>query len=422
MKAKILVVITGSIAAFKAAALVSKLKQRGHQVRVVLTASAQRFIGEATLEGLTQEKVYMDLYESGSMMAHINLDRWADLVLVSPATAHYINRISSGFAEDLAANIFLAHDFSKPFVLAPAMNTKMYLHPTTQKSLKNLRAMGVEVLETASGVLACGEEGYGRLLEPDLIVEEVERLLPLLKKSDPSSEKTGKPRAPKRILITAGSMETPLDAVRSVVNSSTGRTGFELAQYFDSLGFQVTLLLAQSSRYWEQIKGFGFSAKSYRTYEDLENQLKIELKSPYDFVFMAAAVSDYKISKVEIGSKKIKVTAKWPSGRKLKVHLEPRPKLIAKIKPWSKSSPVLVGFKLTADQDPSEIRSSVEKLALEAQADYVIHNSWEDLGDQTHPVRVFDFVHEAEPKPFLSPLAAADYVISQNQKKKRRLL
>ena len=177
----ILIILTGSIACYKSCSVISRLKQKGHNLKVVLSPSSLEFIGKATIEGLTGETPITDMYASGNTMDHINLARWADLVLVAPATANYINKIAYGLGDDLLTTLFLAHDFTKPFLIAPAMNTKMYLHPTTQASIQKLRAMNIEILEAASGVLACGEIGSGRLLEPELILEEIEKFLGLNK-------------------------------------------------------------------------------------------------------------------------------------------------------------------------------------------------------------------------------------------------
>ncbi|PWU21736.1 MAG: bifunctional phosphopantothenoylcysteine decarboxylase/phosphopantothenate--cysteine ligase CoaBC, partial [Bdellovibrio sp.] len=149
--------MTGSIAAFKACALLSKIVQSGATVQVAASAAALRFVGEATLEGLSGRPVAKDLWESGRAMEHIQLVRWADLIIVAPASAHFINRAANGVGDDLLTTMFLAHDFTKPFMIAPAMNTAMYLHPVTKGSITKLRELGIQVLETASGVLACGE-------------------------------------------------------------------------------------------------------------------------------------------------------------------------------------------------------------------------------------------------------------------------
>ncbi len=173
-KPRLLILLSGSISCYKACFVISHLVQSGIEVRTVATPSALQFIGKATLEGLTGHPVASDMWESGRAMEHINLARWADLALVCPATANTINRLSAGMADDLVGSLFLAWEIQKkPWWIAPAMNVAMLNHPLTQASLQKLSNVGVRVLPTDSGPLACGEEGAGRLLEPGKIITEV---------------------------------------------------------------------------------------------------------------------------------------------------------------------------------------------------------------------------------------------------------
>jgi phosphopantothenoylcysteine decarboxylase/phosphopantothenate--cysteine ligase len=173
-KPRLLIFLTGSISCYKACFVISHLVQSGIEVRTVATPAALQFIGKATLEGLTGQPVFSDLWESGRAMDHIELARWADLALVCPATANTINRLASGLADDLVGTLFLAWELNKkPWWIAPAMNVAMLSHPLTQASLQKLSGLGVRVLPTDSGPLACGEQGAGRLLEPGKIITEV---------------------------------------------------------------------------------------------------------------------------------------------------------------------------------------------------------------------------------------------------------
>jgi phosphopantothenoylcysteine decarboxylase len=173
-KPRLLFLLTGSISCYKACFAISRLVQAGIEVRTVATPSALRFVGSATLEGLTGHPVASDLWESGKAMDHINLARWADLALVAPATANTLNRLSAGLADDLIGSLFLAWEINKkPWWVAPAMNVAMFNHTLTQASLARLTTLGVRVLPTGSGALACGEEGEGRLLEPDELILHV---------------------------------------------------------------------------------------------------------------------------------------------------------------------------------------------------------------------------------------------------------
>jgi phosphopantothenoylcysteine decarboxylase / phosphopantothenate---cysteine ligase len=173
LKSKVLFMMSGSIACYKACAVISKLVQNNCDVQVVLTEGAEQFIGAATCEGLTSRSVFRNVYGPGQMMGHIDFAKWADLTLVCPATANVLNKFAAGLADDAVTTLFLAHDFKKPFLIAPAMNQGMWNHPATQSSLQKLKSWGVQVLPTDYGHQACGDVGEGRLLEPDLIFEAV---------------------------------------------------------------------------------------------------------------------------------------------------------------------------------------------------------------------------------------------------------
>lgn len=168
----ILFILTGSIACFKACELISQLVQKGFLVKTVVTPSALQFIGPATLEGLTGEPVFTNNFESGKMMSHIDLTRWADLILVCPATASVINSLASGHG-DIVVDLFLSNNFQKPFWVAPAMNTQMLAHPATQESLAKIRSWGTFIFDTDAGNLACGEKGSGRLISPAIILDKI---------------------------------------------------------------------------------------------------------------------------------------------------------------------------------------------------------------------------------------------------------
>lgn len=170
---KILFQMSGSIAAFKACQLVSDLVKAGFDVQTVGTPSLLNFVGRATLEGLTGRELLIDLWREGRAMDHIELARTSDLILLCPATANTINKLANGIAEDLVGALFLANNFKVPYWVVPAMNSEMYGHPATQKSLKTLSDWGCRVFETQDGSLACGEFGKGRMVEPNDLYAEV---------------------------------------------------------------------------------------------------------------------------------------------------------------------------------------------------------------------------------------------------------
>lgn len=365
-KSKILFLMTGSIACYKACGLVSMLVKNGYDVKVAASQSALKFIGEATLEGLTGKSVSRDLWDRGSTMEHIQLERWADLIVVAPASAHFINRIAHGIGDDLLTTLFLAHQFSKPFLVAPAMNTAMYLNPVTQNSIRILKQMGIRILESASGVLACGETGYGKLLEPDLLFQEIQKNLNKLPQTIGASSTTLEfpISKPKCVLVTAGGTREPIDDVRSISNKSSGTTGEKIASSLAELGYDVTLLLAKSAT----VKARDFyKTVTFDTFSDLSQLLQNELsEKSFDAVIHAAAVSDFTVEKAP---------GKISSKNDLTLCLKKNPKLVNQIKSWSRNKVVkVVAFKLTSDSSDEQILSKVQSLMEEANADIVVQN------------------------------------------------
>jgi len=159
--------LTGSIACYKACAVISRLVQSGLEVKTICSANALNFIGKSTLEGLTRNPVYVDTFEERFALEHVELVKWLDLAVICPATANIINKLAAGVADDYISTTFLAFDFSKPYLIAPAMNERMYAHPATANGIRILKGWGVKVLGVGSGYQACGDKGAGRLLEPE---------------------------------------------------------------------------------------------------------------------------------------------------------------------------------------------------------------------------------------------------------------
>jgi phosphopantothenoylcysteine decarboxylase/phosphopantothenate--cysteine ligase len=372
----ILFIMTGSIACYKACSVISALHQKGYAVKVVLSNSSLKFIGAATIEGLTGDPPITDMYLAGSVMDHIHLARWADLILVAPATANYINKIANGLGDDLLTTLFLAHDFKKPFLLAPAMNTMMYLHPTTQESISKLKKFGVQILETASGVLACGEVGYGRLLDPVLITEEVEKNLNGTQENI-SSQVDLKIKNIK-VLITSGGTTEPIDDVRVITNKSTGATAAFIADQFVQSGISVDYLHAASAK----TPSADVGNYTFETFNDLNQQLQSLLKrNHYDWVIHAAAVSDYSVEK----------TAGKISSDQDEIHLvlKKKPKLLNQIKTLSPDSK-LVGFKLTSSASSDQIQKKVFQQFEQAHCDMVVQNDWSDISKGQPKFQVFN--------------------------------
>jgi phosphopantothenoylcysteine decarboxylase/phosphopantothenate--cysteine ligase len=402
--AKILFLLTGSIACFKACQVVSQLIKAGHEIEIAASTSALKFVGEATLEGLTSRPIHKDTFESGKYMAHIHLMRWADIIVLAPATANTINKMAGGIGDDLVTTLFLAHDFKKSFLVAPAMNTQMYKHPATQSSLAKLQQWGLTILDSPVGNLACGESGEGRLLAPELITEAIETHLAstVLATTEAStdskhnqtslngemkSQSGPNPQSsPKlNILITAGGSREPLDGVRAITNFSSGRTAAQIADYFISKHHFITYLHASGAA----LPLGGCTKESFLSFKDLDQSLTQLLRQKnFDAVIHLAAVSDYSVASInsdtaaETSATMVDGirTGKIDSESGLIVHLQRNPKLIDKLRDISLNKNLMVvAFKLTNTFDTQTRGEAVTKLALHALPDWIVHNDLKEI-------------------------------------------
>ncbi len=379
LKYKVLLKITGSIAAYKSAYLTSKLVQSGYDVKVVMSEAAEKFIGTATFEALTGNPVYTDMFARRESLSHISLMKWADIIVLAPATANTINAFASGSGSNLVNTLFLAHDFSKPYLIAPAMNTKMFLHPATQNSLATLKKWGISILDSDSGYLACGDTGIGKLLNPDIIFDEIEKNLKPKKKNI-------------SVLITSGGTKENIDDVRFIANMSTGNTGATIANYLFSDGYDITFLHAKDSK----IPKANCNILEYISFNDLNSEIKRLLSNNnYDVVIHLAAVSDYSVSELRASSK----TYELPLSKKLKSNnnnlelvLKKNFKIIEKIKSYSQNKNIaLIGFKFVSNNSDLEITNSVNTLFDNAGSDFVVLN---DFKNRTNSIqsdfKIFD--------------------------------
>jgi len=358
--ANILFVLTGSIAAAKACSVVSALVQRGHRVRTAITAAGLKFVGPATLEGLTGEAPQTDLFAPGTALDHIELARWADLTVVCPATAHSINRFAVGLADDLAGALLLARERDRPLLIVPAMNPAMWSHPATQAAVTRLQEWGARFVAPGAGRTACGEVGEGRMAEPEEIVAVIESAL-------------ARPVNARRILVTSGATAELLDGVRVLTNTSTGRTGAELARHFAAAGHQVTLLRAASA----PAAGAPVSDETFVSFEDLDRALTRLLgAADFDAVVHAAAVGDFGIGSLWVdGVERPPGGAKLDSGRNVLLELRPQPKLVDTLRERSRNPALtVVAFKLTDGGTASAAQAAVDTLFKRARVDVVVHN------------------------------------------------
>lgn len=275
---RILLGVSGGIAAYKSAEVVRRLIERGSEVRVAMTRGAREFVAPLTFSVLSGHKVYLEVFADGNLplVDHVELADWADVLVVAPATAHTIARLANGLADDFLTTYALVH--RGPVLLAPAMETRMWEHPATRRNLELLAARGARFVGPGAGFLASGREGAGRMAEPDEIVEAA---LDLATSARRDLEGL-------RILVTAGPTRERLDPVRFVSNRSSGRMGYSLAEAARDRGARVTLLSGPSGL--PRPEGLRFVA--FETSADLENLLRAEF-SDCDVLAMAAAVADF---------------------------------------------------------------------------------------------------------------------------------
>jgi phosphopantothenoylcysteine decarboxylase/phosphopantothenate--cysteine ligase len=275
---RILLGVSGGIAAYKSAEVVRGLIERGAEVRVTMTRAAREFVAPLTFSVLSGHEVYLEVFAEGSLpvVDHVELADWTDVLVVAPATAHTIARLANGFADDFLTTYALVHP--GPVLVAPAMETRMWEHPATRRNLELLAARGARFVGPGTGFLASGREGPGRMAEPDEIVEAALALAASARRDLEGL----------RILVTAGPTRERLDPVRFVSNRSSGRMGYALAEAARDRGARVTLLSGPSGL----ARPEGLRFVWFETSADLENLLRAEFPE-CDVLAMAAAVADF---------------------------------------------------------------------------------------------------------------------------------
>ena len=347
---KILLVICGGISAYKCLEIIRGLKKNNAQVKTILTKSAKEFVTPLSISSLSQEKVYEDMFsvENESEMDHISLSRWADLILVAPATANTISKLSSGSADDLASTVILASN--KEIYLVPAMNVRMWEHPSTKENLKQLKNYGYKVIGPEIGDMACGEFGKGKMTEPNEIIKEIESYFG-------GKEKNKKYKA----LVTAGPTHEYIDPVRFITNKSSGKQGYEIAKSFRDNGFETTLISGQTNL--DPVTGVNFI--KVNTAEEMYNETLNNL--PADVAIFSAAVSDYKVKNYK--NEKIK------KKENLNLNLTKNIDILSNISKHNSLRPKLtIGF---AAETNDLVKNSLKKLE-EKNCDWIIANDVSD--------------------------------------------
>ncbi len=284
---KILLIICGGISAYKSLELIRSLKKKGAQIKTILTKSAKQFVTPLSVSSLSQEKVYDDLFslENETEMDHISLSRWSDIIIVAPATANTIAKISSGSSDDLASTVILASN--KHIFLVPAMNVRMWEHPSTKENLVKLKNYGFSFIGPEIGDMACGEFGEGKMSEPKIIEEKIEIYFKNLSKNKKY-----------KALVTAGPTHEYIDPVRFISNKSSGKQGYALAKSLSKKGFETTLISGPTSLKVEK----DINLIKVETAEEMFRATQNSL--PVDVAIFSAAVGDYKAK--EISKEKIK--------------------------------------------------------------------------------------------------------------------
>lgn len=349
---RILLGITGGIAAYKAAGLVRAFTELGHSVEVVPTENALRFIGKATLEALSGKNIDIDMYSDVASVRHVELGQQADLIVVAPATASFLARMASGLADDLLMNAILAS--SAPVVVCPAMHTEMWMNAATQNNVETLTSRGIRVMEPASGRLTGTDSGIGRMPEVADIV----------------SFCLSGPLSGKRVIVTAGGTREAIDEVRFIGNSSSGRMGVELAIAARNMGAAVTLVAANLDHV-----PTGMEVLRVSSVEELEQAMGAEA----DAIIMAAAVSDFRVSEPFQG--------KLSRGDSLKLELEPTKDLIAA---YCAKNPKTFAVAFTLAGSNQNVSELAKKKLWDKGVQLMVGNTTEALGAADVSVTLVD--------------------------------
>lgn len=353
---KVIVGITGGIAAYKTPLLIRLLIKNGAEVKVAATKSALQFVTPTTLETLSKNKIYTDLFAETNEYntEHVALKDWADFMIVAPATANCIGKLASAIADDALSTLLLA--FNKPLFICPAMNTNMLEHFSVERNIQWLKDNGVRFIEPSVGELACGVEGRGRMEEPENILDKV------LSSLSQSATFVGK-----KVLITAGPTYEKIDAVRFIGNFSTGKMGYALAMEFANQGADVILVSGPTHLEIRHPKVKKISVMSAREMYEVAN----EYFTVSNVAILSAAVADFRPETA--AEQKIKKTS---NSQTMDLHLVQNPDILASLGSRKKENQILVGFALETNDELANAKKKLEKKNL----DFIVLNSLQDAG------------------------------------------
>ena len=351
---KVLLIICGGIAAYKSLELIRILRKNNNKVKTVLTKSGKEFVTPLSITSLSNEKVYTDIfdYKNESEIDHISLSRWADVILIAPATANTISKISNGLADDLASTLVLASN--KKIFIAPAMNVRMWEHKTNKENIKRLNEFGYRFIGPEIGDMACGEYGEGKMSEPEKIFDSLDKYF-----------KNIEDNKRKKVLVTAGPTRENIDPVRFISNYSSGKQGYEIARAFSENGFETTLITGPTNlKIPENVRCIEVISGDQMLNETIKNL-------PVDIAIFTAAVSDFKIK--SYSDNKIKKT------ENLELSLEKNIDILSYVSKHNSLRPkIVIGF--SAETNDLEI-NSLKKLNSK-NCDWIVANdvSKKDIG------------------------------------------
>ena len=350
---KIVLGITGSIAAYKSCLIIRELVKRGAEVQVVITPAGKEFITPITLSALTQKPVISDFFSQrdGTWHSHVALGLWADAMLIAPCTASTLGKMANGIADNMLITTYLS--MKAPVFIAPAMDLDMYAHPTTQQNMERLKGFGNHIIEPQSGFLASGLEGKGRMEDPEKIVAALDLFF---EKKDLQG---------KRIMITAGPTYEKIDPVRFIGNYSSGKMGFALAEECARRGAEVTLIAGPVNVQCTMNNVQRVDVESCQQMYDAA----VHAFPQMDAAILCAAVADFRPA--EVADQKIKRV-----GQTMDIHLVPNPDIAAELGRMKREGQTLVGFALETNDEQQNAQHKLEKKNL----DFIVLNSLRNEG------------------------------------------
>ena len=365
----ILVGVTGGIAAYKSAGIVSLLKKKGYNVKVVMTENATKIIGPLTLETLSRNRIYVDMWDSNPHyeVEHISLADWADMVLIAPATYNIIGKLANGIADDMLTTILSAVSVRKSVFFALAMNVNMYENPILKENIDKLKSFGYRFIDAEEGLLACNYSAKGRMSEPENIVDEIERYSIFSKFENFDTALKGK-----KILITSGRTKENIDPIRYLSNNSSGKMGYSIAQAAADLGAEVTLISGPTDlKAPNGLKNFISVESALEIYEKVDEYFK-----DTDIFIACAAVADYRPK--EYKKEKIK-----KSDSDFVIELVRNPDILLEMS-RKKEKQLLVGFAA----ETNDIKENALKKLKKKNLDIIVANNASVMGSDENVIEI----------------------------------